>query len=63
MSSIPALPENLDQSERRAVLREVVVLTAKLIRYSKGGLTPEERRDLASDLVELAARLLKDSLD
>jgi len=60
MSSVVA---QLDPSERRGVLREVVVLTAKLIRYSKGGLSQDERVDLAGDLVELAARLLKDALD
>jgi len=36
---------------------DILRLVGKMIRYSKGGFTPEERRDLVGDLLELAARI------
>lgn len=36
---------------------DILRLVGKIIRYSKGGFTPEERRDLVGDLLELAARI------
>lgn len=57
------LTKNLDPSEKRGIARDVVALVTKLIRYSKGGLSAPERRDLASDLSELAAALIVDAVD
>jgi hypothetical protein len=36
---------------------DILRLVSKMIRYSKGGFTPEERRDLVGDLLELAAQI------
>ena len=60
---IEDLTKNLDKGEKRGVVTDVVAITTKLIRYSKGGLNADERRDLAKDLTELAAKLVKDLVD
>jgi phenylpyruvate tautomerase PptA (4-oxalocrotonate tautomerase family) len=57
------LTKNLDKKEKRGIVTDVVAITTKLIRYSKGGLNATERRDLAKDLTELAAKLLVDAID
>lgn len=41
----------------------IIRLVTKAVRYSKGGFTKQERRDLGLDLLELAAALLDDILD
>ncbi len=41
----------------------IIRLVTKAIRYSKGGFTKQERRDLGLDLLELAASLLDDVLE
>lgn len=41
----------------------IIRLVTKAVRYSKGGFTKAERRDLGLDLLELAAALLDDILD
>ena len=40
----------------------LVKLIAKVVRFSRGGFTPDERRELARDLLELAGKVL-DGLD
>ena len=42
------------------VLVQAIRLLGKLIRFSKGGLDHEERRELAYDLLSLGAALLGD---
>jgi len=41
----------------------IVRLVAKTLRYSKGGFTKDERRDLGLDLLLLAAHVLEDVAD
>lgn len=41
----------------------ILRLVTKAVRYSKGGFTKAERRDLGLDLLELAASLLDDILE
>ena len=42
------------------VLVQAIRLIGKLIRYSKGGLDDDERKELAYDLLSLGAALLGD---
>jgi len=41
----------------------VIRLVTKTVRFSKGGFTKAERRELGLDLLELAAHVLDDILD
>lgn len=41
----------------------IIRLIAKTLRYSKGGFTKEERRDLGLDLLMLASEVLEDIVD
>lgn len=41
----------------------IIRLVTKAIRFSKGGFTKAERRELGLDLLELAAHVLDDILD
>jgi len=42
---------------------QLMRLIVKTIKYSKGGLNKEERRELGSDLLELAYQVLGDLID
>ena len=42
---------------------KLVKLIVKTIKYSKGGLTKDERRELGLDLLELAYEVLGDLID
>ncbi len=42
---------------------KLIKLIVKVIKYSKGGLTKEERQELGQDLLELAADVLEEVLD
>ena len=42
---------------------ELVRLLVKTIKYSRGGLTKEERQELGHDLMELAYGILDEVLD
>ncbi len=37
---------------------DVVKLTAKIVSFSRGGLTPDEAKELAKDLIDLSNKLL-----
>jgi hypothetical protein len=41
----------------------IIRLVTKAIRFSRGGFTKDERRELGLDLLELAAFILDDLLD
>ncbi len=42
---------------------KLIKLIVKVVRYSKGGLSKEERQELGQDLLELAADVLEEVLD
>ena len=60
---IKDLTKNLDKKETRGIVLDIVATTTKLIRYSKGGLNADEKRELAKELKELLARLVVDAVD
>jgi hypothetical protein len=57
------LTKNLDAGEKTSALKGIYKIVTKLIRYAKGGLSPEEKRDLGADLTELGTQLLTDAID
>lgn len=40
---------------------QMIRLAAKVIRFSQGGFTPEEKKELAADLLELSLLILEES--
>ena len=46
--------------QKRVPIGKIVRLVAKAARYSKGGFSAEERRDLGVSLLELASAILED---
>jgi hypothetical protein len=42
---------------------ELVLFVKKLIQHSRGGLTKDERQELASDLITLLYKVLKELVD
>ena len=51
------------QEELINITPKLVKLIVKTIKYSKGGLNKEERRELGLDLLELAYEVLGDLID
>lgn len=54
---------SLKETEALRLLPALAKLVVKLIRLSKGGITPEERKELALDLLDLGSKLLDETLD
>lgn len=50
-------------SQVKVPVGKIIRLVAKAVRFSKGGFTRDERRELGLDLLELAAFVLDDLLD
>ena len=48
---------------KNSVWLEAIELLRKVIRYSRGGLTKEERWEIAHDFVSFGALLLKDLIE
>jgi hypothetical protein len=46
-----------------ALTPELVLFIKKLVMHSRGGLTKDERRELAQDLIELLFKVLKELVD
>jgi hypothetical protein len=63
MGSTDGIGKNLDKREKRGIVTDIVTTTTKLIRYSKGGLDKDEKRELAGDLERILAKLAVDILD
>jgi len=42
---------------------ELVLFVKKLIQHSRGGLTKDERQELAADLIQLLYKVLKELVD
>lgn len=46
-----------------ALTPELVLFIKKLVSHSRGGLTKDERHDLAADLIQLLYKVLKELVD
>ena len=46
-----------------ALTPELVLFVKKLVTHSRGGLTKDERQELASDLLQLLYKILKEIVD
>ncbi len=46
-----------------ALTPELVLFVKKLIQHSRGGLTKDERQELAADLIQLLYKVLKELVD
>ena len=46
-----------------ALTPELVMFVRKLVQHSRGGLTQDERQELAQDLLELLYKILKELID
>ncbi len=46
-----------------ALTPELVLFIKKLVMHSRGGLTKDERQELAEDLIELLFKVLKELVD
>jgi len=42
---------------------ELVLFVKKLVQHSRGGLTKDERQELAADLIQLLYKVLKELVD
>ena len=49
--------------ELLALTPELVLFVRKLVQHSRGGLTQDERQELASDLIQLLYKVLKELVD
>ena len=49
----------LEMKEDRSIFEDTVRLIVKTIKYSRGGLDKEERKELGQDLLELAYKVLE----
>jgi hypothetical protein len=46
-----------------ALTPELVLFVKKLVQHSRGGLTKDERQELAADLIQLLYKVLKELVD
>jgi|TARA_R100000329_G_C7469684_1_gene165443 hypothetical protein len=46
-----------------ALTPELVLFVKKLVMHSRGGLTKDERQELAADLIQLLYKVLKELVD
>jgi len=46
-----------------ALTPELVLFIKKLVQHSRGGLTQDERQELAADLIQLLYKVLKELVD
>jgi len=49
--------------ELLALTPELVLFVRKLVQHSRGGLTQDERQELAQDLLQLLYKILKELVD
>ena len=50
-------------SDLLALTPELVLFFKKLVQHSRGGLTKDERQELAADLINLLYKVLKELVD
>lgn len=53
----------LTQKEVTINLGGIIGLIAKLVRFSRGGLSKEEREELSLDLIQLASKVVPEVID
>tara|TARA_R110000787_G_scaffold168496_1_gene281288 strand:- start:931 stop:1176 length:246 start_codon:yes stop_codon:yes gene_type:complete len=55
--------ENTMNNELLKLTPELVLFVKKLIQHSRGGLTKDERQELAADVINLLYKVLKELVD